>query len=75
MLRRADIEAYFRTVNVQIRDWQENRGGDADDTDPNNLSYCKAYNHFWQDYKKVSHFLLLLWMKCMAYNNIEKIMK
>ena len=42
----ADIKAYFRTVNVQIRDWQENRGGDADDTDPNDLSYCKAYNCF-----------------------------
>ena len=34
----ADIKAYFRTVDVQIRDWQENRdedSGEAGDTDPN----------------------------------------
>ena len=34
----ADIKAYFRTVDIQIRDWQENRdddAGEAGDTDPN----------------------------------------
>ena len=34
----ADIKAYFRTVDVQIRDWQENRdedAGEAGDADPN----------------------------------------
>jgi nucleolar protein 9 len=34
----ADIKAYFRTVDVQIRDWQESRdedAGEAGDTDPN----------------------------------------
>ena len=36
----ADIKAYFRTVDVQIRDWQENRDEDAGevgdgDSDPN----------------------------------------
>lgn len=33
-----DVKAYFRTVDVQIRDWQENRDEDAEevgDTDPN----------------------------------------
>ncbi|KAF8626909.1 hypothetical protein AX15_004626 [Amanita polypyramis BW_CC] len=33
-----DVKAYFRTVDVQIRDWQESRGFEAaadDDKDPN----------------------------------------
>ena len=34
-----DVKAYFRTVDVQIRDWQEKRdegaGEEARDTDPN----------------------------------------
>ena len=49
----ADIKAYFRTVDVQIRDWQENRdedAGEAGDTDPNErmiaLSLKKTYNCF-----------------------------
>ncbi|PFH50317.1 hypothetical protein AMATHDRAFT_61237 [Amanita thiersii Skay4041] len=28
-----DVKAYFRTVDVQIRDWQENRVAQADDAD------------------------------------------
>ena len=44
----ADIKAYFRTVDVQIRDWQENRdegAGEALDTDPNDRTMlsCKTY--------------------------------
>ena len=38
----ADIKAYFRTVDVQIRDWQENRdddAGEAGDTDPNDRMF------------------------------------
>ena len=34
----ADVKTYFRTVDVQIRDWQEKRdegAGEIEDTDPN----------------------------------------
>lgn len=36
----ADIKTYFRTVDVQIHDWQENREddvGEAGDTNPDDL--------------------------------------
>lgn len=56
----ADIKAYFRTVDVQIRDWQENReedAGETGDTDPNDrmMLSCKTYNCFFdKDYRKAS---------------------
>ena len=45
----ADIKAYFRTVDVQIRDWQENRDEDAgEDADPNDrmMLFYITYNCF-----------------------------
>ena len=39
----ADIKAYFRTVDVQIRDWQEDRdedAGEAADTDPKDRMFA-----------------------------------
>ncbi|KAF8816519.1 ARM repeat-containing protein [Phlegmacium glaucopus] len=44
----ADVKAYFRTVDVQIRDWQENRdesteeGGDTDPNEQKRLFFIAA---------------------------------
>jgi nucleolar protein 9 len=46
----ADIKAYFRTIDVQIRDWQENRNedtgeaGESGDTDPNDRTMMLPSN-------------------------------
>jgi hypothetical protein len=40
----ADVKAYFRTVDIQIRDWQEDQEATGDDhVDPNESAYfCHA---------------------------------
>lgn len=43
----ADVKAYFRTVDVQICDWQEKRdeaGGESEDIDPNERMLPLSFN-------------------------------
>lgn len=42
-----DVKAYFRTVDVQIRDWQENAAAEevSEDTDPNERTFG-SYHSF-----------------------------
>jgi nucleolar protein 9 len=42
----ADVKAYFRTVDLQIRDWQENQDETAeeDDVQPNESAYVDSRN-------------------------------
>lgn len=37
----ADVKAYFRTVDIQIRDWQEEEATGEDDVDPNESAYFR----------------------------------
>ena len=44
----SDVKAYFRTVDVQIRDWQESQGhaeNESDDVDPNEGTYHSRVTH------------------------------
>ena len=49
----ADVKAYFRTVDLQIRDWQENpahtstgdNDGDGNEQDPNEGDFMSTSSH------------------------------
>lgn len=44
----ADVKAYFRTVDVQIRDWQvgHEEAGEDEDIDPNERELLQRYTWF-----------------------------